>query len=155
MVQRGGSDRRKIKDRFKRVTKKEAKRLDNKRTRRLKHIVKRFSKKLQKEPHVSDIWFKNKWAEVRMEHSDDEYNVALGLFVPDCINRYFRYVIEVDGSYHLRADQRAKDARKDVYYGSLGYAVFRVISFNNRSFDKLVSNMIKYRISYMEGKKNV
>lgn len=65
---------------------------------------------------------------------NDKFNCPFGPYIPDVINHFFKYVIEIDGSIHNREDIKLKDIRKDLYYTSKGYKVIRIQAYNESSF---------------------
>lgn len=97
---------------------------------KLKYTAAATSLRLRSNPPKSDKWFQEEWSRIDMIHEADQYNVPLGVFIPDCLNVKYKYVIEVDGDIHLRSRQRRRDAQKDRYYKQKGYSVFRVKAFD-------------------------
>ena len=54
-------------------------------------------------------------------------NVQLNNYIPDFLNLEKRIVIEVDGSIHWNNPaQLERDNKKDLYYQSLGYNVYKI-----------------------------
>lgn len=88
--------------------------------------LKHFARKLNENLPKSEQWFNAHWPRLPYERS----NVPFGFYIPDIINRKWKYIIEVDGSFHTRADQIKRDAKKDAFYKMNGYAVYRVIHGN-------------------------
>ncbi len=87
---------------------------------------------------ASERWFQNRWKSAKMLDEQDMFNRPLGIFIPDCFNRKYGYVIEIDGSVHDGADHARRDLNKDRYYRSLGLVIFRVQSFDNADLDRVM-----------------
>jgi very-short-patch-repair endonuclease len=102
--------------------------------------IQRNAKELNDNLPASERWFQSLWP------YRDLYNQVLGKFIPDVLNRTYRYVIEVDGSIHLTSKQKRRDRRKDNYYKSKGYKVFRVKAYDIVSYDKCLTDINKLRL---------
>lgn len=99
----------------------------------------KLSEYLRWRPPASDRWFQRKWEAAGMKHEQDLFNYRFGGYIPDCLNTSLKYIIEVDGSFHERADQKLQDEQKDKFYLSKGLQVIRVKSYDETSFQKAVS----------------
>lgn len=103
-----------------------------KKKRKLKNLPKlgprnklvKFAQSIEKKNYKSDLWLKREWRSV--QHPEDKFNSPEGYFIPDLINRKFKYIIECDGSIHGLKEQKERDQKKDEYYRSKGFYVFRV-----------------------------
>ena len=102
-----------------------------------------MAKKLQNEPPKSDQWFQSLFNEYKLEN--DEYNQAFGFYIPDLINHKYRYIIEIDSSYHLRQDQIKKDVIKNKYYLNNGYECYRIQAYNEDRFKMILQKVLKRR----------
>ena len=75
-------------------------------------------------PPKSEQWF---WKHYREHaHPMDCRNIVFCKFIPDVVNHYYKYVIEVDGSIHNNKEQKHRDFLKDRVFQSQGYVVIRV-----------------------------
>lgn len=61
------------------------------------------------------------------------------------INHRYRYVIEIDGSYHDRKDQRRRDKIKNLVFRRRGYEVFRVMAFEPLQLEALAECIERHR----------
>lgn len=89
-----------------------------------KQRLKRFSRAINQKKYKSDEWLKTQWKNILHEY--DEFNSPEGPFIPDLINRKFKYIIECDGSIHDKECQKSRDKIKDEYFRGKGFSVFRV-----------------------------
>lgn len=102
---------------------------------------------LNKKPAKSEIWFKEMYKHNLV--STDLSNIPFyNMIIPDILNHYYKYVIEVDGSWHLRTDIIEQDKHKDRFYRSKGYVVFRVKAFNVDSFYMTLYRIVERRIKF-------
>jgi len=125
---------------YKRTQKKEIiKSNKNKGHRRIrKEVVERLANELKSDLPRSEKWFQKLWA--KHKHHRDQYNEAYkGKYIPDVINTQYKYVIEVDGSFHDSDKQKAKDKARDKYFESEGYITFRLKAYDQNQFEQLVS----------------
>lgn len=106
-----------------------------------------FAERMRAKPPKSDVWFQERWASLADEH--DQYNVRFHGTIPDCINHKYKYVIEIDGSIHNRADVKKKDAKKDKFYASKGYEVFRVTAFDEDSIESLYTYVDRHKLKVL------
>ena len=107
-----------------------------KKNRQLIEKTKKFAKELQKNPPKSDLWFQKLWCEFK--DLDDKYNEAFGHYIPDCINHKYKYIIEIDGSFHFKPDQIKKDIKKNEYYMNRGYDWYRIQAYNEDSLKNVL-----------------
>jgi len=110
--------------------------------------LEKFAKQQQERRNFSDIWFQHLWEESGMylKHGwdRDQFNVPFeGLFVPDCLNTYYCYIIESDDPSHVRRVQ--SDFNREEYFRSRGYKVFRVHAGDYEGFKKLKVDIAEYR----------
>lgn len=78
-------------------------------------------------------------------HVLDKINYVLGCYIPDVHNPKYRYVIEVDGSYHELPKQKVKDIKKDLYFNKLGYKVIRVVAYSDASLAEAIRTVLELR----------
>lgn len=98
---------------------------------RFKRIsLKCFSEKLNTDLPKSEIWFQKHWKEKGIECESDECNKPWGKIIPDVVNHKYKYVIEIDGTWHRKRSQKKKDLRKDSFYKKHGYDVFRLDAYS-------------------------
>lgn len=107
-----------------------------------KYLIKK-AKLLNKKKIPSEVWFKDLWIKNGMKHRCDRFNRPTFPFIADLRNRKLRYIVEVDGSYHDRADQIEKDKFKDDFYKKNLYRVFRVKAYDIESFNAAMSEIKK------------
>lgn len=82
-----------------------------------------------------------------MKLKSDKSNVTFMGFIPDVINHRYRYIIEIDGSYHLKPEQAQRDKLKDDVFRRSGYKVFRLKAYSDACFQHLVQNVKRLRKS--------
>lgn len=102
-----------------------------------------YSYKLNNELPKSEIWFHTYYRHFR--HADDLNNLPLGGFIPDIINRKFRYVIEIDGSYHDLKEQIQQDIKKNWYYKKRGYKIIRIKAYDIESLKQGLCAVLRRR----------
>lgn len=105
--------------------------------------VQKHAKELQLNPPKSDLWFQELWCDNK--DLDDRYNEAFGHYIPDCINHRYRYIIEIDGSFHMKPEQIQKDIKKNEYYMNRGYDWYRVQAYNEDSLNLTLEKIKKRR----------
>ena len=111
-----------------------------KRAKKLRQFAKRLETKLPK----SEVWFRALYKE--HQHKQDKFNTPLkDKYIPDIQNKRLRYVIEVDGSFHDSEWAKKKDRKKDTYYLSQGFKVFRVKAHCQESFEAFLIEFLIYR----------
>lgn len=107
-------------------------------------VVKRLARELNENLPRSEKWFQKLWAEHK--HHNDVYNYAYkGIYIPDVINKQYKYIIEIDGSIHDKHQQKKKDLKRDQYFEKEGYITFRITAYDRIQFDKLVKAIVEYR----------
>jgi len=78
----------------------------------------------------SEIWFWEHWDRLRLRRSSDLWNEPIildgSLYLGDCLNQEFRYLIEIDGSSHDNKKAFSKDQKKDWAFKNAGFTVFRI-----------------------------
>lgn len=125
-----------------------------KRKKKLKSRIQAFAEGLEKNLPASEKWFREKYKDVFTRDSislfNDKYNQVLGKTIPDVINQGYRYIIEIDGSIHDDPKVKFKDAKKDLFYASKGYRVFRVKAYDNDSYNIAIEAIKKIRESKPE-----
>lgn len=94
--------------------------------------MERYAAKLRFNTPRSEVWFQKLYNEEKIAYSG--YNQVLGCFIPDVLNRRYRFIIEVDSSIHNTPEQKIKNKNKDGYYRKKGYTVFRVIAYSINSY---------------------
>lgn len=131
---------------YRRIEKKEAKKSNKgKGYKRIRQdVVERLAKNLNENLPRTEKWFQKLWAEHK--HHNDIYNcVYKGIYIPDVINKQYKYIIEIDGSIHDSKDQKKKDFNRDMYFQKEGYITFRVTAYDRVQFDKLVKAIKEFR----------
>lgn len=103
----------------------------------------------------AEEWFKAKWKAYQIPTFEDRYNEQLGYYIPDVINKTFKYVIEIDEAYHNTIIQSKKDKKKDDFYTKMSYIVIRVKEYNEEDFIKCVNIVTKLIEEYKNKYPNV
>ena len=103
---------------------------DLKKKKRFAKYLRRRAAQCKAANHRSDLWFMNLWIKYGMFIESgprrDRFNESFQFYIPDMVNFYYRYVVEVDGSIHNTGKQKKIDKKKDVFYKKSGYRVFRI-----------------------------
>lgn len=74
-----------------------------------------------------------------------KYNSPIGSYIADAINRHYKVIIEIDGSFHNRSEeQKFKNSIKDKYLVKRGYKVFRIPAYNNEIYLAVINEFKKY-----------
>lgn len=114
-----------------------------KRRRNRLNFFRKMSDKLNKDLPKSEVWFHALYAPYRFY--DDEFNQKLGPFIPDIVNRKYKYVIEVDGSIHDVEEIKKRDIIKNRTFFRLGFRVFRVKAYDLESFKLTIEKLNEFR----------
>ena len=97
-----------------------------------KRLAELTAKALELESNLpkSEAWFREQYT----KQSGDKYNEVFKCrYIPDVINKRYKYVIEIDGDIHNTPEQIAKDAKKDIFYKSHDYTVIRIKAYDEKS----------------------
>jgi very-short-patch-repair endonuclease len=115
-------------------------------------LLENRSKRLETSLPRSEVWFRNLYLSeafnrtFKEDHFKDQFNRPFNSrYIPDVSNRGYRYIIEVDGSWHDQADVKLHDKKKDYYFKKRGYVVIRIKAYDLESY-KLGMEQIKLRI---------
>lgn len=105
----------------------------------------------------SEQWFRDLYSKELIERKLktklhlDKYNTPVNRkYIPDVHNRGYKYVIEIDGSWHDQPEVQYKDRQKDYYFEKRGYCVIRIKAFNEESY-KAGITQLKEHILKIEG----
>lgn len=110
--------------------------------------LERFAVKLNKNVPNSERWFRSLYNEHYI-HSEDKFNVPIcEKYIGDIVNKQFKYVIEIDGSYHDRSDQKLRDAYKDLAITRSGYLIIRVKAYDRLSYLECISKIKSRRETF-------
>lgn len=103
----------------------------------------------------SEVWFREKYLKEdinRMFKEDlfkDKFNKPFNQrYIPDVSNKGYKYIIEIDGSWHDRADAQIRDNKKDYYFKKRGYLVLRIKAYNDDSYVSAI-NELKIHVARM------
>lgn len=111
-----------------------------------------YADQLEKQLPKSEQWFRSMWLkDVEQDHItlyQDCFNHPLGKYIPDVINRGYKYIIEIDGSIHDTPTQQWKDKLKDQYYNKQGYQVFRIKAYDESNY-LIVLEQVRKHILYI------
>lgn len=77
----------------------------------------------------SELWFRDLYKVYH--HWADEVNQVFAGYIPDIINKFYMYIIEIDELERVKQ----KDAKKDKRYKALGYKVIRIKAYDIESFE--------------------
>lgn len=112
-----------------------------------------YADKLEAALPTSERWFRDLWSkdmvQDRLSLYQDAYNSPLGKYIPDVLNRGYKYIIEIDGSVHNTELQQWKDRLKDAYYRKKGYIVYRIPAYDMEKYIS-VRDAIRKHISITE-----
>ncbi len=97
-----------------------------------REFLKLKAKELNNNLPKSEVWFWEQWDKLGMLCDKERRNKPFAGFIPDVICRDYRYIIEIDGSYHDRPDQIKRDEEKNKVFNSFGYRVFRLKPYNEK-----------------------
>lgn len=92
------------------------------------------ARNLNENPPKSEVWFWSLYEDYASE-KDERNSPFLGK-IPDILNKKFKYILEIDGSFHESEEQKQKDRLKDKLFSQNGYVVIRVEAFNLESFNQ-------------------
>lgn len=123
-----------------------AKKLARKKSRINKKAVKDWFNDKHPIKPKSEIWFDEKLKEHDVKMPLEENYIFAG-YIPDYINKHYKVIIEVDGSFHDQEHIKKKDAKKDKRFNQYGYTVIRVIAYDDDSLQDCVDKLIKIRLS--------
>ena len=115
-----------------------------------KRKLKLYSAQLNSNLPKSEIWFHELFKQYQI--FTDKRNQAFAGYIPDIINKEFKYIIEIDGSIHLEPQIIKKDKMKTKKYQSLGYEVIRIQAHDMDSFKCGVERILKCREKYFPAK---
>jgi len=123
---------------------KQPKRKKKKRNRATKRSqLKNFAKELNNNLPKSEVWFQTIYK--HFKHVHDQFNVPMCGYIPDVINKQYKYIIEIDGSIHDLPEVQEKDRKKEKLYQRLGYTVFRVKAYDNASLKECLDSVLTRR----------
>lgn len=131
----------------------------NKRKKARKQQLEKYSKQLEDNLPKSEAWFRELYLKEVFErkHTNpffkDRFNVAINnRYIPDVSNRGYRYIIEIDGSWHDRADVIMQDIKKDHYFKKRGYLVIRI---KDKDLESYKAGMEQLRAHIIEMEKTI
>lgn len=101
------------------------------------------AKELRLNTPRSELWFYKQFQAFQIE--TDERNIPFAGYIPDIINKVYKYIIEVDGSIHLTPEQKLRDKLKDIKFSRHGYTVIRVIAYNKTSLEQCMQSVLRLR----------
>lgn len=106
--------------------------------------LKKFALECKKNEVRSEVWFHRIYSKLR--HREDRIGQPFqNKYIPDVANHRFKYIIEVDGSWHDQADVKVKDRIKDAFYKHHGYRVLRVIAYDKDSLHRVIEQLLEIR----------
>jgi very-short-patch-repair endonuclease len=103
----------------------------------------------------SEKWFHTLWERHDMKHEDDQFNHPFIGLIPDCINHKFKYVIEIDGSIHIKKHVKEWDNHRDRKFLREGYQVFHVEAYKYDQFVALCEVIERLRMTPINPKPRI
>lgn len=108
-----------------------------------KAFLNECAEKLNTNLPKSEQWFHELYKDFKDEH--DLFNFPFHGKIPDIVNKKYKYIIEIDGSFHDSLEQRFKDKLKNKLFIRKNYCVFRVKAYCQPSFDKIIKRIVSIR----------
>ncbi len=112
-----------------------------------RQIIQGYANRLNTKLPKSEEWFWREWNGLGMKNGDEIRNVPFAGLIPDVRCKPFRYIIEVDGSIHDRAEVKLNDLKKTKKLESLGYRVFRLPAYDYRALLEVYKTVKRIRES--------
>lgn len=101
------------------------------------------AKQLRKSATRSEIIFRSKLAELRLDHRFQKYFIGEErIYIADFFLSKKKIVIEIDGDYHFKSSQIKKDAMKDQFYFN-DHRVKGVLRMTNEQAETISCNDLK------------
>lgn len=123
---------------------------------RLQTRVKIYSQSLNANLPKSEIWFQDIYNQYRSNDKydlfKDKMNEPVGKYIGDCVNHGYRYIIEIDGSFHDKDSQKIIDQRKDRFFQLRNYKIFRVKSYDDKTLDLVIKEIQQLRDNHPRSK---
>lgn len=110
--------------------------------------LKRFAKQLNANLPKSEVWFMKHFLPYKT--IDDQFNVPFCSYIPDILNRKYRYIIEIDGSIHETEKQIKKDEKKNRAYRQSQFTVIRVKAYDMNSLNECLNKVCKLKGPYFK-----
>lgn len=118
-----------------------------------------FSKQLENNLPKSEVWFRDLYIKEVFDkrHNNpffcDKFNESINnKYIPDVSNRGYRYIIEIDGSWHDQLEAQRYDDKRDYYFKKRGYEIIRIKAYDLASYtlgmDRLRAHLIKMDATY-------
>lgn len=101
-----------------------------------KQKLREFAAELNQNLPKSEQWFQNLYKPYRIK--SDQFNFPFANFIPDLINKEFKYIIEIDGSIHNVPEVLERDKIKDKVFRARGFKVFRINHNDKAQFDEVM-----------------
>lgn len=116
--------------------------------------IKEYAKKLNENVPKSEIWFRNKFKNESIYNSlKVYYNKSFKKYIYDVYLPEYQILIEIDGSFHDREDQKLKDLKKDEFAKKCGLYCIRVKAYDDESYNNCI-NTIMDRINIINKKRS-
>lgn len=100
------------------------------------------------------FWFETRWIDAGLAIQTgplrDRFRELSHSGKSACINRFFRYVIEVEDPGHKRAQDRARDRLRDGKHVDEGYRVFRLKTNAPDAFTELCQSIQRIRTDRLQ-----
>ncbi len=105
--------------------------------------LEKTSARLRENPPASEIWFHSLYR--AYEHENDSFNTVRGPYIPDVQNQRYRYIIEIDGSYHDSPEQKLKDFKRNQWFQLRSWKVIRIKAYDENSFRMGIEIVLELR----------
>lgn len=99
---------------------------------------------LKKRDIPSETWFWNKFLKEKIDHFRIERNAPFYMYILDFVNWKYKYIIEIDGLYHEKEEQKEKDKIRDKFCNRHGYEVFRIKAYNEDDYKSVIEKVKKF-----------
>lgn len=113
-------------------------------------FLREHADRLKSEMPASEVWFWEQYRNSKLDLESDIPNEPFCGFIPDVLNRQFKYVIEVQHALHSKPEQIKRDLEKKRAYQKAGFAVFYVWAWREMSFLKFCRTMRDYREFFLQ-----
>jgi very-short-patch-repair endonuclease len=117
-----------------------------KKRRQKKHGRTQYGHKLNLFRPKSKLWFEEQLKINDLRFPFDK-NITFGGYIPDFISKFYKVIVEVDGSIHNLENVKKKDLKKEIIYKRYGYEVIRVKAYDNESLNFCLKRLLEIRLS--------
>ncbi len=99
-------------------------------------IIQNFVSELKSKATIPELLFKDRLDSFGIRYSFQHPILYKNTFIicDFCISS-IKLIIEIDGGYHLKLEQREKDRDRDLFLSEKGYTVFRILNKDVEKYD--------------------